>query len=434
MAIIKAAAGGTVTIGSTAGGYPTQTTWGGAIRAVDAGVPLADYVADVKDPLTVWKTQPSVRKVIGFAAREFARIPWQAFQRVDDGDRRRVAGSPAERIFKDPTGRGLVTGYRFWRDMVTDSYLYDLALAILTSDGLVRIPPGLVHIRSDHFGQPVRIEIATPAKGGDPIDVTDVPKILTYGWHATMSGGVSPMVTLAAILDENIRAVRWRSDQWRNAPKVTGLLKRPASDRAWRPDQREKFEKEWSAWKNSAKAGGTPILEGGMEYEPLPGLNPKDATDIEGRQLTDVEVASAFHIPPELVGARAGTYSNIDAFRTMLYGPVLGPLFEELAQAVEIGGIVKSLDRTAGLYVEPNIEAGMAGSFLEQARVMQTATGGPWMTRAEARGRMNLPHIDGTNELITPLNVTAGGQASPTDTGTQNLGGDNADPDARQDY
>ena len=42
------------------------------------------------------------------------------------------------------------------------------------------------------------------------------------------------------------------------------------------------------------------------------------------------------------------------------------------------------------------------------------------MTRAEARGAVNLPKKDGTEELIIPMNVLVGGQASPQDgvTGT----------------
>jgi hypothetical protein len=46
---------------------------------------------------------------------------------------------------------------------------------------------------------------------------------------------------------------------------------------------------------------------------------------------------------------------------------------------------------------------------------MQTATGAPIMTRNEARQRMNLPHLPGADDLVVPLNVLVGGQASPTD-------------------
>ena len=82
--------------------------------------------------------------------------------------------------------------------------------------------------------------------------------------------------------------------------------------------------------------------------------------------------------------------------------------------------MVPSVDSTDGIYAEIDREAAMNGSFAEQATYLQTAVGGPFMSRAEARGRVNLPHVDGTDELIVPLNVTEGGQASPTDSGSQN--------------
>lgn len=434
MALIRAKAGGTVRVGTTttAPGYQHVQTYpeDGPIRVADPGIPLKDYPGPT-DPVSIWENQPSVRKVVSFISSKFSAIPWHAYQRVGDNDRQRVADSPAELIFEDPLGNGLVTGASFWEDTVTDRLLYDMQLAIYTQqDGLVRIPPHLVRISSDRFGRPREIFLRAPA-GDDDIDVTAVPKIFTYGWSGGKAGGISPMKTLANILEENTRAVHWRSQQWTNGPKMSGLLKRPADARAWRKESRERFEREWAAWKNSEKAGGTPILEDGMEYEQLNGLHPKDANDIEGRRLTDEEVASAFHVPPELVGARQGTYSNIAAFREMLYGPTLGPLFESMRQAVKIGGVVQALDTRPGIYVEPNREAGMAGSFAEQAKYIQTVTGGPVMTRAEGRGVLNLPYIEGTDELVTPMNVIEGGQASPTDSGSQNVGGDNADPDAR---
>lgn len=433
MALIRAKTGETVRVGTTthAPGYQHQQTYPehGQIRVADPGIPLKDYPGPT-DPVSIWKTQPSVRKVVSFVASKFGAIPWHAYQRIDDRDRKRVADSPAETIFEDPTGTGLVTGASFWEHTITDRLLYDMQLAIYTQqDGLVRIPPALVRIASDDYGRPREIYLRTPA-GEDDIDVTGIPKIFTYGWSGTKAGGISPMRTLADILEENIRAVQWRGAQWTNAPKMTGILKRPNDARAWRKEHRERFEREWRAWRESGKAGGTPILEDGMEYEQLDGLHPKDANDIQGRRLTDEEVASAFHIPPELVGAREGNYSNIAAFREMLYGPTLGPLFESMRQAVKIGGLVQALDTRPRLYVEPNREAGMAGSFWEQVRYLQTSTGGPFMTRAEARGALNLPFIEGTEELITPLNVVEGGQASPTDSGEQNVGGDNVDPDA----
>lgn len=67
-------------------------------------------------------------------------------------------------------------------------------------------------------------------------------------------------------------------------------------------------------------------------------------------------------------------------------------------------------------YCEFDLSAKLAASFEEQAGVLQSSAGGPWMTRNEVRARMNMPALPGGDELIVPLNVSEGGLASPNDT------------------
>ena len=74
--------------------------------------------------------------------------------------------------------------------------------------------------------------------------------------------------------------------------------------------------------------------------------------------------------------------------------------------------------------LEFNVQEKLRLAFDDQARIFQTATGGPIMTRDEARERLNLPKKGGDADvLIVPMNVSVGGQASPTDSGSQNIGG-----------
>ena len=73
-------------------------------------------------------------------------------------------------------------------------------------------------------------------------------------------------------------------------------------------------------------------------------------------------------------------------------------------------------------YVEFDMTEKLKGSFEERASILQSAVGGPWMTRNEARADNNLPPVEGGDELIVPLNVVEGGQASPTDTHMENTG------------
>jgi hypothetical protein len=74
-----------------------------------------------------------------------------------------------------------------------------------------------------------------------------------------------------------------------------------------------------------------------------------------------------------------------------------------------------------GVYCEFNIAEKLQGSFEEQVAALQSAVGAPYMSRNEARARMNLPSVEGGDEIVTPLNVLVGGQASPRDSAPKAL-------------
>lgn len=427
---IKAANGQTVTLGDfRAAGAGAVTSWGEPIRVVDPGIPLLNYRPGEIDPMQIWRTQPSVRKVVGFAARHFAAVPWHAHRRVGDNDRPRLSNSPAEKIMNAPAP--FRSGYSFWETAMIDYLLYDRWCVMFWQatqpderDTLVRIPPKLLRVESNAIGVVKRVIMTNPQAGEQDVDLTNAPIAIGWGWSDGAAGGTSPMQTLSAILRENKLAVEWRAEQWENGPKINGLLKHPGQFKA--NENRTRFLQDWSDWKRNT--GGTPLLENGMEYQQLNSINPKDARDIEGRALSDIEVASAYWIPPELVGAREGNFSNIAAYRNMLYGPVLGPYFAHFHQAVN--ELVPFLDAGRNVYVEQNTQDAIQGSPLEQAQLLSTLTGRPVLTTNEARARLNLPAVEGGDELVTPMNVTEGGQASPRDSGDQNRTSDN--PDERE--
>jgi hypothetical protein len=152
------------------------------------------------------------------------------------------------------------------------------------------------------------------------------------------------------------------------------------------------------------------------------GITPAQAQYLETRKLTREEVAAAFHIPLPMVGILDhATFSNIEEQHKNLYQDTLGPWLEMIQQEIGLQ-LVPDFDATGRLYVEFNLSEKMKGSFEEQATSLQTSVGAPWLTRNEARARMNLPQVDGGDDLIVPLNVLVGGQASPTDSGMQNEG------------
>lgn len=387
----------------------------GGVEVMDPGFPLDDLAGEM-NPGRAFRNQPSVRKVTTFIARNISTIPMHLFERVDDNDRKRITDGKLAAMLSRPAAG--MTPIRFWRAVIMDQLLYDRYCVTCHEDPdtgelvLTRLPARRVRFKADEFGNIHTVRYNT--KAGERTEFDPADCMFDVGYSPRGDNGLSPIETLREILAESSEAVEYRRSVWKNAARIPQVIERPAEAK-WTDESYKRFKSQWESFKKGGGAeGGTPVLEDGMTVKEVTSFRPKDTLDLEGRKLTDAETASAYFIAPELVGAREGTYSNVESFRQMLYRDSLGPWIFAWEQSIN-AHIVPRFNDGKPLYVEANIEAKLKGSFEEQARIMQSSIGGPWLTRNEGRARMNLPAIEGGDELITPLNVLVGGQASPQD-------------------
>lgn len=384
------------------------------------GEPVVDIATVVgKTPVDIWKSQPSVRKVIDFIASNIAAIPLHAYERSDEG-RVRVRDTDLARLLAHPSPAREETPYLFWKRVLIDWLLWDRAAVKIdeTNARLLRIPPQRWKPSVNGHGLITKVKVVSEE---GLVSTFKPDEFLLYaGYSGSDFSGISPMDTLHAILKESAEALKFRSMMWRRQATHTGVVER---DKEWdSAESRTNFLAGLRAFDlKSERSGGTMLLDEGMVWKDRkPSFKPSDLEDIEARKLTDVEVCSLFHIAPEMLGVRAGNYSNMEAFRQSLYRDNLGPYIEGWVQALHPLITTFTDAESPDTYIEAFLDAKLKGSFEEQAKTFQTSVGAPVMTRNEARAKMNLPNVDGGDELITPLNVMIGGQASPTDSGSQN--------------
>lgn len=367
----------------------------------------------------IWRRQPQVRTVIGFLARNVAQLGIHTFRRVSDTDRERLREHPLAELLREPMPG--MTQYRLVERIVSDVALYDDWFGIkLKLNGRLRIlpvPPTLIRPYGGNWIAPSHYLTA----GGREFAREEVVHIHGYS-PGDLVAGDSPIESLRELLLEAHEAAKNRAAMWKGGARTTGVLVRPADAPEWSLTDKRRFREMWRSFTDGGGAeGGTPILEDGMDYKPV-GFNPEQAQYIESRKLTREEAAAAYFIPPPLIGILDhATYSNIKEQHAHLYQDTLGPWLVMLEQEIE-AQVLPDLDDNAAVYAEFNIAAKMRGSFEEQAAAMSTMVGGPVMTRNEGRARINLPHIEGGDELIVPMNVTEGGLASPRDTAPDTAG------------
>jgi len=378
---------------------------------------LSDDLSE--DYATLYRKQSSVRTVVDFLARNVAQLGLHTFQRVDENDRARVSDHPFVRMMRTPNP--YTTTYRLIFSLVADRGIYDRALWVKVFQDdrmmLVRVRPSLWTIgNDDNWLSPGKF-IIKGNKGKVTLDAEQVVYFRGYNPEDDRYG-LSPIESLRRILSEEYAAGQMREQVLRNGARVSGYIERPVTAPKWSEKGQRRFRDGWRqqySGHSAEQAGGTPILEDGMTFKPA-AQTADELQYIETRKLSREEVASAYFIPPPMVGILDhATFGNIQEQHKMLYQDTLGPLLQDIQQEIHLQ-LLPEFEDAEELYTEFNMLEKLRGSFEEQAAQIQTSVGAPFLTRNEARARLNLPRIEGADELIVPLNVLVGGLASPTDT------------------
>lgn len=394
------------------------------VGAMTLSVPLNAYTGEL-DPVGLYKAQSAVSTVVDFLSWTLASIPLHEYRVDDDGGRSRVRSGPIAAALRRPgPGRG---AFRLRQALFTDLFLHDrwAVYPAWQPDGtlrLHRIPAQVVQMTTDKFGEPTGVRVGFPTDQGRHYDLPLGAVIFDVGYSldigAETTTGYSTLFTLRDLAKELHEAGKFRANMWANGAQVPAIIERPATSK-WNDSARRRFERSFARYRaGGGLEGAVPILEDGMKLVRVDAYKPNETQYVEIRQLALAEAASAFRVPPELVGARQGTHSNVDAYREQLYQDVLGPYVMAFEQAWDVG-LTDYLG--ADHYIEANVDAKLRGSFEQQAKTSQALVGAPVVTRNEQRARMNLPAVPGGDELVTPLNVLVGGLASPRDTAPKAL-------------
>lgn len=416
------------------GARPTASSW----RRPDAvpWMPLDVTWVLGMDPAELWRTQPHLRTVVDFVARNVAQLGMGAFDRVSDTDRRRATSGPVAGLLRRPNPDQ--TAYELIYALVGDLALYDVAFWWVVRDNtspsgwLIRpIPAAWVPVGSGGTVFSPAEWIVRPPNATELLTIPASQMLVFHGWNPGEPGkGASPVQALKLILSEQIHAYTYRDQVWQRGGRVSAVVTRPHDAPGWSDSAKEKFRKDWQSQysKDGPSAGGTPILEDGMTLSKV-GFSAREDQFVDAATLSLTTVASVYQVNPTMVGVLDNAnYSNVREFRRALYGDSLGPWLSMIQDRLNTF-LLPMLGEPETRYVEFNLGEKLRGSFEEQAAVLQASVGRPWMTADEARARQNMPALGGdADELVTPLNVLIGGQASPQDSAPPLAPGSDAEP------
>lgn len=374
------------------------------------------------DAKQLYQTQDNLRAVVDFLSNSIAQLPLKVYVRDGETERKRDRGSVAAKLLYRPNEDQ--TEFEFMRALAIEYFVFGSVYVWVLPDadsesGLqLRIVPQdwIVQSTSENAYSPDVIRICAK-QNGTAVDVPRSEFIQFKTYSAGNPGGyLSPISALKQTLSEQVESGRFRRQLWRSSGRLNAQITRPKDVAPWTEDQRKMFatmfRESWGA--GGSKAGSIPIMEDGMEIKPFQ-TSFKESEWAASVKLSRESVAAAYGVNPSLIWhSDTQTYASSKDNARALYAECLGPVLQMLQQRIN-SFLLPKVGATPDTYVEFDLTEKLKGSFEERASILQTSVGAPWLTRNEARADMNLPPIDGGDELITPLNVTEGGQASPSD-------------------
>lgn len=373
----------------------------------------------------LYQTQDNLQAVVNFLSNSIAQLPLKVYVRDGETERRRDRDSAAAQTLWRPNDDQ--TSFEFIRALAVEYFVFGAVYVWVLPDVnsesgyQLRIVPSewIVSTQSGTAYAPDTIRICTQ-NGGTAVDVPRTEFVMFRSYSAGNPGGyLSPISALRQTLQEQIEAGRFRKQLWHSSGRLNAQIIRPKDVVPWDDAQKKKFIEAFrEAWgPNGSKAGSIPLLEDGMKIEPFQ-TNWKEAEWAESVKLSREAVAAAYGVNPSLIWhSSTQTYASAKDNARALYAECLGPVIQMLQQRIN-SFLLPMLGADRSTYVEFDLQEKLKGSFEERAAIYQSAVGGPYLTRDEVRAELNLtPLPDGQGEqIITPLNVITGGQASPQDT------------------
>lgn len=364
----------------------------------------------------LYGSEYALRTVTGFIARNIASLPFKAYTQ-ENGDRVEVDDDmPLARLLRRPSLIAGQSRYQLFASLLLDQLLTGGMCAIVTKTGgdyhLRRIRPANYSLHENGNGEADRLETTIDGHT-NTLRLPNAAVMLSYGYEPDTAGVPA---TLRGLLDEARVLADYRRQIARNGGRINSYIYRPKDAPEWDEGARERFIRGWKEYvSDGAYAGAWPLFEDGMEIRTADAFKPVDVDDLNARDRINIAVCNAYHVSPENIGFRSGTNSNISAYKEQLWAIELMPYIIQFEQA--LNGVLPAITGQPDAWIEANVDAKLRGTFAEQYQALSTATGRPFMTTNEARKLLNRPQMPGGDQLITPLNVSEGGQPSPQDGG-----------------
>jgi phage portal protein BeeE len=186
-------------------------------------------------------------------------------------------------------------------------------------------------------------------------------------------------------------------------------------------DQVQFIRDRWDEQSKGLKAGGTPILTGGLKPMFLTNQSSKDAELADVMKLSEQRIALAFRIPLQILGIAGGTpFGSTELLMQSWIATGLGFALNHIEEAF---GLLFALDGQPDEYVEFDTKALLRSAFKDRIAGLAQAVQGGIFSPNEARAEESLDSVQYGDEprvqqQVVPLSAAAAIPAAPPAGGT----------------
>ena len=263
--------------------------------------------------------------------------------------------------------------------------------------------------------------LATPSYGfskDQPLEAHQAMHIKEAAWQGSSGFNKGILATELVALDQDIDV--YANFVMQNGAKPSGIF----STSQVIPDAKYKeiasrLKETWNAMTGSrstdpSKAGQGMLLDQGMTYTPVDMLTLQDAQTAQLKIQTMKRICGLFGVPPAMLGIDDQKYNNtqtmLDEFHKTTMYPMIINIEQKLKQHLLRG--------YPNLYIRFDTKDFLKGAPLDQMNFVSAGVKSGIMTPNEAREYMNMPRIEGADELISSDNkVEPIPGSGPQDTG-----------------
>lgn len=329
----------------------------------------------------------SIRLIAG----SVAECPVHCFRRGADGNRERLRDHPVEVLLN-----GYASPWQlspdFMRKMTTRALRKQhgaFARIVRLRNGKaveLHMLTGGVSVEVDQATAEPRYKVALPGGGEEILTYRDV-------LHLESPTGSAPAYQARKAIQLGLLIENAMSKLFENGGQPVGILT------VAKPMTGAEAKGVKDSWTEQRKAdpGGIAVLGSDVKWTPL-SMSSVDAQTAELRKQQVVDVLRFFGVSPTKAGQlEDASLNNAESLGRQFLTDCLAPWLTSWVCAIS-RSLIDTKDR-ATVYAEFETAAAVSGDFKATAEGLKNLVGGPLLTPNDGRSRLNLPKVDGGDNL-----------------------------------